>query len=124
MILNDHCLSFTWRMNRLSRLRQRLLEVDQLLVWSTDSCILLNYCFYYFVDTKAIITATTSSIKGLSVDWISGNLFWTDFTNREIKVFNLDGSVSANLISHGLKRPRDIVVDPMKGWVYFPFLMC
>jgi hypothetical protein len=50
------------------------------------------------------------------VDWISGNLFWT--ANGKIEVSNLDGSFVADLIFHGLKKPRDIVVDPMKGFVH------
>ena len=71
-----------------------------------------------FEDSKTIVTASTSSIKSLSVDWISGNLFWTDSANGKIKVSNLDGSLVADLISYGLKKPRDIVVDPIKGYVY------
>lgn len=70
-------------------------------------------------NTMTVITATMSSIKSLSVDWISGNLFWTDFLNGKIKISNLDGSLGANLMSHGLETPRDIVVDPMKGLLFF-----
>lgn len=58
-----------------------------------------------------------SSIKSLVVDWISGNLFWTDLMQAKIKVSNSNGSISADLVSDGLKSPSGIAIDPVKGWV-------
>ena len=58
---------------------------------------------------------TALSIKSLSVDWISKNIFWTDFLHGNIKISNFNGSLSANLISDELESPQDIVVDPIKG---------
>ena len=51
------------------------------------------------------------------MDWISGNIFWTDFLHGKIKISNFNGLFSANLISHGLGSPYDIVVDPINGLV-------
>ena len=51
-------------------------------------------------------------IDGLAWDWIAGNLYWTDYCQDHIEVFNLQSGHRTIIIQSGLTDPRAIVVDP------------
>ena len=53
------------------------------------------------------------------MDWVTSKLYWTDAGTNRIEVANLDGSMRSLLIWDGLDRPRDIVVDPVGGFMYW-----
>ena len=57
--------------------------------------------------------------QGLAVDWVTKKLYWTDAGTNRIEVSNLDGTLRSLLIWDGLDRPRDIVVDPIGGYMYW-----
>ena len=46
------------------------------------------------------------------MDWATNKIYWTDAGNDFIEVANLDGTFRSVVISEGLDRPRDIIVDP------------
>uniref|UniRef100_A0A8C5IDS3 EGF-like domain-containing protein n=1 Tax=Junco hyemalis TaxID=40217 RepID=A0A8C5IDS3_JUNHY len=78
----------------------------------------------------SIIPALTSShlhsladlpnAHGLSVDWVSRNLFWTsyDANKKQINVARLDGSFK-NAVIQGLDKPHCLVVHPLRGKLYW-----
>lgn len=56
-------------------------------------------------------------IDGLAVEWESDLIYWTDYTNERIEVAHLDGKNRRSLITSGIRRPKEIAVDPRKGYV-------
>ncbi len=60
-----------------------------------------------------------NSPAGLAVDWVSKKLYWTDAGTDRIEVSNLDGTMRTVLIWNELEKPRDIIVDPIEGSVFF-----
>jgi hypothetical protein len=62
---------------------------------------------------------TISDIKapeGISVDWASRNVFWTDSRKYSIEVANVDTKVRKVLFSgKGISNPRGIAVHPQRG---------
>ena len=54
-------------------------------------------------------------LKGLAVDWIGGNLYWTDMQTDQIEVSDLDGRWRMALISDNLTSPRGLALDPRDG---------
>lgn len=52
---------------------------------------------------------------GIDVDYISGNVYWTDGVKKKIEVSKLDGSNRKTLIGWSLNKPGAIVVDPIEG---------
>lgn len=76
-------------------------------VWITN----IWYCFFcLFPDIL--------NCRGLTLDWLSRNLYWLSSENDEsqINVARLDGSLKTSVI-HGIDKPRCLVVHPTKGWV-------
>lgn len=60
-----------------------------------------------------------NSVEGLAVDWVAGNVYWTDSGYSTIEVARLDGEHRYVLIFNGLDQPRSIVVHPLKGYMFW-----
>ena len=61
------------------------------------------------------------SPAGLSVDWLTQKLYWTDADSQCIEVSNMDGTMRTVLVWSGLDKPRDIAVMPTTGSVLSVF---
>ena len=62
-----------------------------------------------------IVGSSLESPAGLAVDWVTNKLYWTDAGTDRIEVSNLDGTMRTVVIWENLDRPRDIIVDPLRG---------
>ena len=56
-------------------------------------------------------------VNGLSVDWVSKHIYWTDGRRRSVEVANFDGSSRRILVTEHLSQPRGIYADPANGFV-------
>lgn len=54
--------------------------------------------------------------RGIAVDWVAGNLYWTDSGRDVIEVAQITGQNRKTLISGMIDEPYAIVVDPPRGW--------
>ena len=64
---------------------------------------------------RVFVCADISECNGLSVDWVSNHVYWTDASRQTVELSNYDGSGRRILIGHGLHVPRSIIVDPVFG---------
>ena len=55
--------------------------------------------------------------EGLAVDWLSGNIYWTDAKKRVIEVASKDGYYRYTLFSGRMNMPHALVLDPLAGLV-------
>ncbi|XP_018362024.1 PREDICTED: nidogen-2 isoform X2 [Trachymyrmex cornetzi] len=60
-----------------------------------------------------------SSPEGLSVDWVSRNIFWTDSGKTTVEVASLVTKKRKVLVSDGLVNPRGIAVHPYRGKIFW-----
>ncbi|XP_063064253.1 low-density lipoprotein receptor-related protein 1 isoform X3 [Engraulis encrasicolus] len=57
--------------------------------------------------------------RGLAVDWVAGNLYWTDSGRDVIEVAQISGQHRKTLISGMIDEPYAIAVDPQRGRMYW-----
>ncbi|XP_029175625.1 nidogen-2 isoform X4 [Nylanderia fulva] len=60
-----------------------------------------------------------SSPEGISVDWVSRNIFWTDSGKTTVEVASLVTKKRKVLVSDGLVNPRGIAVHPYRGKIFW-----
>lgn len=65
-------------------------------------------------NVETFITGV-SSPEGISIDWVSRNIFWTDSGKGTVEVANLATKKRKVIISDGLVNPRGIAVHPYRG---------
>ncbi|XP_078701573.1 prolow-density lipoprotein receptor-related protein 1-like isoform X3 [Branchiostoma floridae x Branchiostoma belcheri] len=68
---------------------------------------------------EILVNSSLNNCEGVAVDWIGGNLYWTDDGLNTISVSRLDGTHRRTLISGNMTHPRSIVVDPTSGMMYW-----
>uniref|UniRef100_X2AU42 HYR domain-containing protein n=1 Tax=Capitella teleta TaxID=283909 RepID=X2AU42_CAPTE len=70
-------------------------------------------------DIRHIVSDDVDEVNGLSVDFVSKHVYWTDAGKRSIELSDYEGTNRRVLNIQGLFIPRGILVDPIQMWVYW-----
>ena len=65
--------------------------------------------------------SSLNQVGGLAVDWLGGNLYWTDEGNHSMAVTPLQGGgrFIKTLVTNLGYQPRSIALDPLKGLLFW-----
>ncbi|KAF4796728.1 hypothetical protein TURU_081715 [Turdus rufiventris] len=94
--------------------------LEQRIYWSDVRTQTIKRAFINGTGVETVVSADLPNAHGLSVDWVSRNLFWTsyDANKKQINVARLDGSFK-NAVIQGLDKPHCLVVHPLWGKLYW-----
>ncbi|XP_060556897.1 low-density lipoprotein receptor-related protein 2-like, partial [Ruditapes philippinarum] len=70
-------------------------------------------------EVSHVLANDIRSVEGISLDWISRNLYFTDFFAKTVSVMRLDEPDQRRVLLTGLGSPRSVVVHPARGYVFF-----
>uniref|UniRef100_A0AAX7SPU8 EGF-like domain-containing protein n=1 Tax=Astatotilapia calliptera TaxID=8154 RepID=A0AAX7SPU8_ASTCA len=70
-------------------------------------------------NLQVILIKDLKMPRGIAVDWVAGNLYWTDSGRDVIEVAQLSGQHSKTLIYGMIDEPYAIVVNPQRGTMYW-----
>ncbi|XP_011296732.1 vitellogenin receptor [Fopius arisanus] len=71
------------------------------------------------IKPEVIVTAGLGIPEEISVDWVTGNIYFTDSLYRRIGVCTNSGSHCAVIITEDIDRPRGLVLHPATGEMYW-----
>ncbi|KAL4705359.1 hypothetical protein ACJJTC_006845 [Scirpophaga incertulas] len=99
------------------------IDVDCLagrIYWGDVSGNAIKRAAYDGTAFEQFLSIDVKSPEGLSVDWASRNVFWTDSKKYTIEVANIDTKIRKILFSGtGISNPRGIVVHPQRGKIFW-----
>jgi len=52
--------------------------------------------------------------EGIAVDWLSRNIYWSDFGRNRIEVAKLNGAHRRAILWNDIDSPKSIALDPAK----------
>uniref|UniRef100_A0A4W5Q8K7 LDL receptor related protein 1 n=1 Tax=Hucho hucho TaxID=62062 RepID=A0A4W5Q8K7_9TELE len=78
-----------------------------------------NECKQFGHRFLLVIVGHLNMPRGIAVDWVAGNLYWTESGRDVIEVAQLSGQHRKTLISGMIDEPNAIVVDPQRGTLYW-----
>ncbi|KAK0061867.1 low-density lipoprotein receptor-related protein 4-like isoform X1, partial [Biomphalaria pfeifferi] len=92
----------------------------ELLFWSNTDVNVRSIWRARLNGTDVVeIVKDVEECNGLSIDWVSKHIYWTDAGKKTLEIANYNGSGRRILISSGLVNPRGIVVDPVSEYVFW-----
>ena len=64
-----------------------------------------------------VFLSDVKEVNGLTVDWVSRHIYWTDAQTGLIEMSDYDGLYRRIIVSSGLMLPRGIYADPINGYL-------
>ncbi|GFN87816.1 low-density lipoprotein receptor-related protein [Plakobranchus ocellatus] len=75
-------------------------------------------CTINGTELTEVVATGIDVVEDIAVDWLGGNLYWTDYGMETIEVVSLTGQHRMVLFSENITNPRAIEIDPRDGVRY------
>lgn len=74
---------------------------------------------FRFIRKQTLFTAGLGKPEDLVVDYITGNIYFSDNDRQHIAVCDSSGKYCTAIITKNIDRPRGIALHPQKGRIYY-----
>lgn len=64
---------------------------------------------------KQLFFSEIGSPEGITIDWVSRNIYWADSAKDTIEMANIETRLKTTLFNTSLVNPRGIAVHPQRG---------
>ncbi|XP_062845365.1 low-density lipoprotein receptor-related protein 1B-like [Trichomycterus rosablanca] len=93
---------------------------EERIYWSDVKTQTIKRASINGTNLETVVSGDLLNVRGLSVDWLSRNLYWmsSDGEENHINVARLDGSLRTTVL-HGIDKPKCLVLHPSKGKLYW-----
>lgn len=71
---------------------------------------------------KVLLTSGLSAPEDLALDWLTGNIYFTDAELMHIGVCSNDGKHCTIIVNENIHKPRAIALYPGRGWVLIYYI--
>lgn len=71
------------------------------------------------LNVTDLFSVSLMPYDGFACDWVSRNLYWVDSEEGRIEVGSIEGRWRKTLVWSGLDQPRDLMVDPVRRYMYW-----
>ena len=88
----------------------------QRLYWADKMNLSIVYISLTAVDTPVVLIEGLYDVRDMAVDWISGNVYYTDAKEPKIGVVTSDGQYNAILIAFNNSQPISLALDVESGY--------
>ena len=108
------CHCFSWKHLELfqSLLPLSVMSTQQLIYYADNTRRVISRVSLNGAPTEQIVVSNgLGEVQGLAVDWISGNVFFSDSTHGTIRQYHPTSGAITTVLS-GLDQPRSIAVYP------------
>uniref|UniRef100_A0A3B4E5T6 EGF-like domain-containing protein n=1 Tax=Pygocentrus nattereri TaxID=42514 RepID=A0A3B4E5T6_PYGNA len=94
--------------------------LEERIYWADVKTQTIKRAFINGTTLETVISGDIQNCRGLTLDWLSRNMYWLSSENEEtqINVARLDGSLKTSVI-HGIDKPKCLAVHPAKGKIYW-----
>ncbi|KAF0298635.1 Low-density lipoprotein receptor-related protein 6 [Amphibalanus amphitrite] len=91
---------------------------DERIYWTDMKNKSISRAFTNGSGLQKIIQLDTEFPEGMAVDWLAGNIYWSEALGR-IEVARVDGSSRRVLLWDNSRSPRSIAVDASAGYLFW-----
>ena len=95
-------------------------SVDQRIYWTDTNNGTISASTLHGQTT--VVLSGLLDPRGLAVDWITSNVFYTDAGLQEIGVTSADGTYRVVIVNSNLDQPGNIVLNPVAGYCIYIYI--
>ncbi|XP_076445601.1 prolow-density lipoprotein receptor-related protein 1-like [Babylonia areolata] len=92
---------------------------DDLIYWVDTTARTISRIKRDLSHRQTIVNKGISGVESVAVDWVAGNIYWTDRGHDVIQVAKLNGNNRFVIIHDQMEKPRAIAVHPTLGYLFF-----
>ncbi|KAF4524352.1 hypothetical protein B566_EDAN007528 [Ephemera danica] len=68
---------------------------------------------------RQVVVEHHETVESIAIDWVTGNMYWTDPKFSVIEMARLNGSHRYVVVTGGVEKPMTIVLDPVAGMLFW-----